>query len=422
MVRAIGAFGLAAGAAVLMTACTGTSGKPVPRPTPPKRSIAFTVDHPTEPAFDPVDVRLSGLKPGEHVTVTSTATDLRSAVWTGVGKYTADASGVVDLAKQPSTGGTYTGVDGSGLLWSMNPPAGSKEFGYIPSAGTGFDVTLTAVGEGSAGGALLTRESATPGVTVRSLTLVQDQVVGKVFLPAGISSAKPRPAVLVFGGSEGGESQDLTASVLASEGYPAMSIAYFGAPGLPATLADVPLEYFEHAATDLSNEPGVDRSRIFVEGGSRGSEAALLAAQNYPEVIHGVIVTSPSSQVYAGYPDGTKAAWTLLGTPIPVGTAIPVDHIAGPVLVFAGADDALWPSAVYAGNLSVAFANAHNPFPYKVTVYPGAGHMSDSYPTLPVMTTETEASSGVLKNLGGTRQADAAAQADTWQQILTLLK
>jgi hypothetical protein len=48
------------------------------------------------------------------------------------------------------------------------------------------------------------------------------------------------------------------ASLLAMNGYPALALAYFAAPGLPATLAGVPLEYFARAVRLLRAQPGVD--------------------------------------------------------------------------------------------------------------------------------------------------------------------
>jgi hypothetical protein len=65
-------------------------------------------------------------------------------------------------------------------------------------------------------------------------------------LPA--SAPARRPALLIFGGSEGGLSGTLIAALLAAHGYPALALAYFNAPGLPATLSDIPLEQAYPAA------------------------------------------------------------------------------------------------------------------------------------------------------------------------------
>jgi dienelactone hydrolase len=407
-------LGLAAATAVLAAGCGGGSAKAQP--------IAFTVEHPVEPAFDPVDVRLSALKPGEQVTVTSTATDAKGQTWTGVGHYTADASGTVDLAEQASTGGTYTGADASGLLWSADPPTGSTATGFAVRE-AGFQVTLTATGPGSATSTtVLTRLVKAPGVTEQPLTLAQNKVIGKLYLPAGTSVAHPRPALLFVGGSEGGESQDATAAILASEGYPALSLAYFGLPGLPGTLANIPLEYFEQAGRDLAAVPGVDPAHVLIDGASRGSEAALQAAQYFPDVFHGAIVVSPSSVTNRSFPDGTTTAWTLHGTPLGINVPIPVDHISGPVLAFAGDDDVVWPSGEAAGNISAELDKAHSQFPHKASIYPHAGHGIDEGSTIPAMTTVRHPVTGEKIVLGGTRQDDAKGQADVWSQVLTLLK
>lgn len=415
MIRGISVLAAAATAAILVAACGGGGAKPQP--------IAFTVDHPEEPAFEPVDVRLSGLEPGERTTVTSTATDAKGQTWTGTGLYTADKSGKVDLAKEASSGGTYTGVDGSGLLWSANPPAGSASTGFTVH-GADYTVTLTATGAGSvASTTVLTRVIEAPGVTEQAFSLAQNKVLGKLYLPAGNSSAHPRPAIVFVGGSEGGESQDATASILASTGYPALSVAYFDAPGLPATLANIPLEYFEQAGRDLAGETGVDPAHLLIDGGSRGSEAALLAAQYFPEVFHGAIVVSPSAQTNPSFPSGASTAWTLHGTPLPSNVSIPVDHISGPVLAFAGGDDGLWPQAwIAADNISAELDAAHNTFPHKASVYQEAGHGVDEGATIPAMTTMTHPITGQRINLGGTREANAEGQADAWSQILALLK
>jgi pimeloyl-ACP methyl ester carboxylesterase len=85
------------------------------------------------------------------------------------------------------------------------------------------------------------------------------------------------------------------AAVLASRGHPALAVAYFGLPGLPATLTRIPLEYFATALRWLARQPGVNSDRIIVVGTSRGSEAAQLLGVHYPDLVHSVVALSPSS-------------------------------------------------------------------------------------------------------------------------------
>ena len=95
--------------------------------------------------------------------------------------------------------------------------------------------------------------------------------VGYLFSPPDAGAR--RPGVLVFGGSEGGDAWPAgLAQSLAAHGYPALAVGYFDLPGLPAGLANIPLEYFAAAADWLASQPGVDATRLAVFGWSRGSE------------------------------------------------------------------------------------------------------------------------------------------------------
>src|SRR6185437_10343267 len=80
-----------------------------------------------------------------------------------------------------------------------------------------------------------------PGV--RQVEVRERGLVGTLFLPPGEG---PHPGVIVLGGSSGG-ARDPLAALLASHGYAALALVYFGAEGLPPKLASIPLEYFETA-------------------------------------------------------------------------------------------------------------------------------------------------------------------------------
>jgi dienelactone hydrolase len=118
------------------------------------------------------------------------------------------------------------------------------------------------------------------GVRARVLRPAEDGVHGTLFLPADTS--RRRPAVVVFGGSEGGQSMDHPGSLLAAHGYPVLSVAYFAAPGLPRNLERIPIEYFARAAALLRRQPGVDPEQVLAWGVSRGGEAAMLLGVHYP--------------------------------------------------------------------------------------------------------------------------------------------
>ena len=101
-----------------------------------------------------------------------------------------------------------------------------------------------------------------------------------------------------------------------------LDLAYFGEPGLPATLKDIPLEYFARALRWLDRQPQVLKGHTYVMGASRGSEAALLLGAHYPTLVHGVIANSPSDVSFESFPRGGSAAWTLHGRPVPIPRAL----------------------------------------------------------------------------------------------------
>jgi dienelactone hydrolase len=368
----------------------------------------------------PAHLTITGLAPDDTVTVTAQARDAHSLPWQAHADFRADAHGTVDLdSAAPLPGSSYQGADGMGLFWSMNTPsvpADQAEFDPPQNAGHSFAVTVAVTAHGRAlASRTLTRESRLPGVTSTALTLASDKVVGELFLPP---KGTPRhPAVLAFGGSEGGNGQIPVAALLASHGYPALALAYFGAPGLPAHLNDIPLEYFATAARLLAAQPAADPAHVVVMSVSRGTEAALLLADDYPQLIHGVVVDAPGAQVDPGFPDGGNA-WTVGGRPVPQ-TAIPLNHIDGPLLAVAGADDQVWDSPDAVQLISYELSDAGDRYPHQALVYPDAGHWAGSLPYLPLGTETVE--DGSTEDLGGTRAGVAASREASWPKVLALL-
>jgi dienelactone hydrolase len=225
--------------------------------------------------------------------------------------------------------------------------------------------------------------------------------------------------VLQFGGSGSGDA-DLGGPLLASHGYPTLSLAYYGAPGLPTYLQNVPLEYFEKALQWLASQPSVDPNRITVIGVSRGGEAALLTAANYPDLVHGVVVCTTSSHVLGAYPPpASGAAWTINGNAILTGL-LPVDKITAPTLIFGGGKDEIGDSASATREL-VNFAHAHGRANVIGKVYPFAGHgVGCRIPNIPAAA-EAEVSAGTFLTLGGTSAANSEAAAASWPARLRLI-
>ena len=222
----------------------------------------------------PVTVSVRGLPAGAQTTVTAKATDADGTTWSATAQFEATPAGEVSLG-QPSLGGSYAGVNPMGLFTLMAPPQGSASAAFLhPEAG--YDVTLQASVSGRvAATATIRRQGpAAVGVVEKELRPASGGIYGNLYLPK--DTTVRRPAVLVFGGSDGGLTTSFVAALLAAHGYPSLALAYFKAPGLPEDLNNIPLEYFTTALRVLRAQPGVDPRHVLVSGVSRGSEAALL--------------------------------------------------------------------------------------------------------------------------------------------------
>jgi pimeloyl-ACP methyl ester carboxylesterase len=207
-------------------------------------------------------------------------------------------------------------------------------------------------------------------------------------------SNKPRRALILLGGSEGGKSwssQTPHIEQLVDAGYYVLSVAYFGAEGLPGDLRAIPLEYFAKVFRWLSVQKGIVPDDYVVMGVSRGAELALLLASVYPQV-KAVVAIAPSSVVFPGPPTGIldalrgqHSAWSLGGQEVPFlripfslttlrglmsgnrtrmfekalsnahgveKAAIRAERAHGPILLISFTQDQIWPSTLMSEQLT----------------------------------------------------------------------
>ncbi|MEO6700968.1 MAG: acyl-CoA thioester hydrolase/BAAT C-terminal domain-containing protein [Jatrophihabitantaceae bacterium] len=397
--------------------------------------VALAVTPATALYDAPLTTTLHGLPAGALVSVSASAPAKNGTVWSASADYRADPSGTVTLA-QTALGGSYAGQHPMGLFSSLEPPPTSADGSFVPPD-QGFDLSIRAsvAGKQVATATVHRLSAAAVGVTHRPLRVATDGIYGELFRPVDTMTVKP--AVLMFGGSEGGLNNGLQrdAAVLAAHGYPTLALAYFAEPGLPAKLADIPLEYFARAVGVLRAQPGIDPKHVLVFGVSRGGEAALLVGSLFPNVVNGVIAGVPSSVVgpAPGKLSVANPAWTLggrplahigvgeLGNPNPAGdqaAVIKVDKIAGPVLLSCGGDDNLWPSCPYVDAITARLKRLHFSYPVTALQYPAGGHFAGDFSSLSIM---TATALGVDGGTGGTPFANALANLDGHAKLLSFL-
>lgn len=290
-------------------------------------------------------------------------------------------------------------------------------------------------------------EKGAPAPAGVSKTVVRDDgLLGAFYMPEGTAR---RPALLVLGGSEGGLSASSSVGVsFAKQGYAVLALAYFMEDGLPQSLENIPLEYFDKAVDWLKRQPGVDANAIGVIGGSRGSEAALLLASR-DTTIKAVMAFAPSGVVWQGLnfanPMNMGPAWTVDGKALPFVTPdgmkyrpgaamkpmfdaalasetrkdvdIPVERIKAPILLISGKEDALWPSFDMGEAISKRLAAANFAYPVQHLAYDGAGHMVFmGDPTSAAAESMSRTPPNAM--MGGTSEAGLAAWTQNWPLTL----
>jgi dienelactone hydrolase len=373
-----------------------------------------------------------------------------------------DDDGCIYVARQAPVSGTYDGVSAMGLIWSAERLPGDVQTPLDDFIMRPWFVQLEATGiDGTRAQFTFERRVAGPGVTRHPIR--SDGIVGTLFLPPGDG---PHPAVVVLNGGGGGI-DEYRGAILASHGYAALNLGYFGMEGLPRGLVNIPLEYFENAIRWMRAQPWLRDHFLAVWGESRGGELALLLGATFAEV-NAVIAWAPSGVVFwalgLAEPGDTRprAAWTFRGKPLPYlqennasmepspvveperpvafapfylnhlrdaraveRSTIPVEKTRGPILLVSGTDDQMWPSSALA-DIAIRRLEAHrHPYPFRHLKCERAGHLilvPGGPRTTRTLRLQVEGMSGCLLSMGGTPKADAEAGADAWRSLLEFLE
>lgn len=257
------------------------------------------------------------------------------------------------------------------------------------------------------------------------------------------------------------------AGQLQAAGYSAIALSYFGAPGLPRRLVEVPVDQVSMAAAWLLERPEVVGDRVAVVGVSKGAELALVAASLTPRLIGAVVAYAPSAYVFEGIGFGRhtrlRSSWTLEGHPLAyvpyprpmrpgVGirgisllpiyqaalearlsierAAIPVERSNAAILLVSGGRDKMWPAGLMAETLVRRLDAAGMTERVTHAHFEGAGHSFMPWqPHLPrwlsaaaaVANQARLAGVGVGLDLGGRPAANRAALHHAWRLTLEFL-
>lgn len=217
--------------------------------------------------------------------------------------------------------------------------------------------------------------------------------------------------LIVMSGSDGGMALSRQeAEFYHQNGIPALSLGLFKTRQTPKELSRVPAEYVESAIQWLKQQ---GFQKIGIDGTSKGSEMALLAASMFPD-ISCVIARVPSHFVSEGLsgsgknkgPSGTSC-WSYRGKELPYApyrsrtfnilnmlarekelhiitfnrdkdvtpeTLIPIERIQGPVLLLSSMHDEVWPSFESASYMEKKLTESGFPFLHKHVAYEHISH------------------------------------------------
>lgn len=406
---------------------------------------------------EPIKISAMGMQPREAVTfhlIKKINEERYLASWAS---FRADQHGKVALDELAPDHGTYRGIDGMALFWSMKPVTKNVMTQYFDNTSIQTEhrdelspqalLVLLEMNDKVVAHQVITRHWMSDDI--RKLNIREAGLTGSFFYSQDMN---PRPAIMVVGGSEGGINEK-TAALLASHGFTVLSLGYFGLESLPKQLRDIPLETIQTALTWLHNRPEVQAGGIGIHGTSRGSELALWSATLFPD-IHAAVSLSGSAVSFCGIVPWTDQptlppAWTYQGQPLPYlqpdnpielareckdmwtnrngnpfrtwhdglakntdlveAATIPLERMNGELLMISGLADESWNSA-YLSEQGFKRKTAFRKDASKHLIYDGAGH----YIGIPYLR--------AVSSDQGNQQALAQASVESWKETIRFFK
>ncbi|XP_044048884.1 peroxisomal succinyl-coenzyme A thioesterase-like isoform X2 [Siniperca chuatsi] len=371
--------------------------------------------------------------------------------WEAFAHYTTNATGTVNVSEDPSLGGTYSGVEPMGLLWSLGPVPGSKPGFRLRKVNvqTPMEVTISVyqghqtegfVDQVPLASVVVERWYMAPGVC--RIPITEGGLTATLFLPSG---SGPFPGLLDLWGG-GGYLLEYRAALLASHGIASLTLDYLTPKITIETGKMVDNQYFETAYRVLEQHPQVLGSRIAMLGLSLGSSVTLKLAA-YSQVIKlrcAVCISGSHVQPTDGtleqmfnffhenagktrITEENQVIWRDLLLPIPTDPALKVDvgRLQCPLLLVVGEDDQNWPAYESAQDIREMMERAGNSHLLTVLSYPNAGHLIEPpyTPHARASTFKTVDTHQTFMALwGGETAAHSRAQEDAWRKTLVFLR
>ena len=290
---------------------------------------------------------------------------------------------------------------------------------------------------------------------VKARTINENGIQANYFVK---TNTKRSTSIVLIGGGQWG---DYWGQQFANRGNSGLSLPYTQREGLPKLPEEINLEYFEKALAWLKKQPEVDPNKIIVMGASRNAELALLLASVFPRSISGVVAYAPSAVSWSNTvlpynSNELKSSWKYKGLDIPYvpmdkisgnqlnsnnmleywnkglqkadfirQAAIKVEKINGPILLFSGKDDQVWPSSIMADMIEKRLETNTFEHSFQNIKYENAGHLISSNPddttSYRTGTINISGKDYVYEN-GGNDEGDFKAKRDAKLKLMEFLE
>lgn len=270
--------------------------------------------------------------------------------------------------------------------------------------------------------------------------------------------SKNKTAIILIGGGQWGH---YWSKEFANKEMIGLSLPYVGKEGLPKLPEEIDLEYFENAIKWLREQPEVALDKIIIMGASRNAELALIIASKFPKIINGVVAYSPSSVSWSNTvlpynSNDLKPSWKYqnIGIPyVPMNKIsgnnsnkiityeywknglsktdfvkkahIKVEKINGPIILFSGEDDKVWPSSIMADMIESRLMENNFQYSFQNLKYKNSGHLISTNPE-----TNSNSRTGIMNikgkgyeyEFGGTNKGDSIAKVNAKIKLMEFLK
>ncbi|XP_071438543.1 putative acyl-coenzyme A thioesterase 6 [Sinocyclocheilus grahami] len=324
---------------------------------------------------DPVHVTVSGLNHQQRVDLRSKITDESGRVFQASATYQADDNGQVDLNRDPSLGGSFTGVEPMGLFWALKAEVVSGKFALTDVTRPAL-VDIEVVSDNRVI-AKVTNERHCLTEGVRRIPVTEGRIRGTLFMPPVNFFPKVKD-------------QKIGLVSISKSGDLGLSMATF-LPGISATVwingcnanTLVPIYYKDICVPPLMFD--IKRAKMTPLG----------------LVDIGDVMNDPMSE--EGLP-----------------SIIPIERASGNFMFIMSEADRNWQSAYYA-KLACDRLKAHGKNNYELVRYEKAGHFIE-VPYMPFCLANFHAAANQVVYFGGEPKAHSEAQLDTWKRMVNFFK